>query len=72
MEYIIVLLFTGVITALIAQGKNRRALVWFLCGFVVVGLFIIPFLSSLRKCPNCGKAIERETKICGYCGHNML
>ena len=72
----------GLIPAVIANGKGRNFILWWMYGWA---LFPIAFLHSLlmseskpasvvaaeRKCPMCAEAVKLEAKICKHCRHEL-
>jgi hypothetical protein len=64
----------ALLCAFIAEKKKRNSPFWFVMGFLflIVCPIILLTLPALRRCPSCGKKVNKDTKICGYCGHNMV
>jgi hypothetical protein len=71
----------GVMTALVARGKGRSLIAWWLYGTLMplIGLFhamlLAPKLatrrgtgaSAIRRCPYCAEAIKPELDVCPEC-----
>ena len=70
MEIAIVLwIFFGIVTAIVASGKGRSGCGWFLIGvlFGPFGLIAAFAVGSSYQCPKCKKGIDKEATICPYC-----
>jgi hypothetical protein len=71
--WIVTLVFGGV-ASLIAYGKGRNALGWFLAGtFIGPFALVVAFLPPISrdgmyaKCPSCAEVIRAEAATCRYC-----
>jgi len=71
--WIITLVFGG-IASLIAHGKGRNALGWFLAGtfigpFALVVAFLPPVAREgmYARCPACAELVSVEAVTCRYC-----
>jgi hypothetical protein len=70
----IVTLVFGAVASLIAYGKGRNALGWFLAGtfigpFALVVVFLPPIARQgmYTKCPACAEVIRAEATTCRFC-----
>lgn len=77
----------GLIPALVAHGKGRSFVLWWIYGAL---LFIIALPHSLimgsnqselesrqlsggmKKCPACAELVKADAKICRYCKHEFV
>ena len=71
----------GVMTALVARGKGRSVIGWWLYGMLTppIGLFHAMLVapkraarkakgaSAMRRCPYCAEAIKPELDVCPEC-----
>ncbi len=86
MEFFILVVLIGLIPAVIAQGKGRSFVLWWLYG---AALFIVALPHALimpsRKvdpnaptpethvrCPDCKELVLKEAKVCKYCGCKLV
>lgn len=87
MEIIAIAIFSGVITAVIAQFKNYNGPLWFILGFffpVVAPVVIIFFKQTLTaenstptpkthvKCPDCKELVRKEAIKCKHCSCTLV
>jgi len=87
MEFVLIAILSGVITAVIAQIKNYSGPLWFVLGFffpVVAPVVIIFFKQTLTaenappspethvKCPDCKELVRKEANKCKHCGCNLV
>ena len=68
MEYAIVWIICGVVSAFLANKKGRSVLGWFIIGFLLgpIGLIIV-FLIGGKSCDYCKKSIHKDAVICPFC-----
>lgn len=72
----------GVLCAVIAPGRGRKAITWFFIGaifgvFGLIALVAIPKLVTVgvptdkRVCPRCAETIKKAAVVCRFCGHEF-
>lgn len=87
MEYLVIWLLFGVVTAVVATNKGRSGCSWFALGVVLGPIgFILSLVvaknqpalekhalesGSLRKCPFCAELIKAEAIKCRFCGSDV-
>lgn len=76
--YVLVAIVFGVVSGIVARGKGRSSLGWFLAG-LLIGPFALlvavlpakPREGSLVQCPACCEVIQAEASICRFCGSHL-
>jgi hypothetical protein len=70
----VVTLIFGVLASLIAHGKGRNSLGWFLAGtfigpFALVVAFLPPVVRDgmYSACPECREVIHQDAAACRFC-----
>lgn len=70
---LIILVILGLLSGIIASGKNRSFGKWFIYGFFLGLIAIIHALviEGGKKCPECYSVINKEAKVCKFCKHKF-
>ena len=78
-EYIIIIFFFGLATAIIGRAKGSSFAIWFLVGAVLPLLGLIAVILSRRdkdeperQCPHCLKAVKIYVQVCPRCGGELF
>lgn len=78
MEYLVIPLFFGTITATVGRLKGSSFFIWFLVGAIVPVFGLIAAMMSRnerhdprRECPRCGKVLTITAQVCTRCGEDL-
>lgn len=84
MEYLLIWLGCGVVSAMIASSKGNSGCGWFAMGGIVGANWIIDgvFTSdneqeknirkgNNKKCPYCAEYVKQEAVVCKHCGRSL-
>ena len=77
-EYLWIIFFCGLATAIIGKAKGSSFCIWFLVGAVLPIIGLIAVVLSRREkdeperqCPNCLKAVKLYVQVCPRCGTDL-
>lgn len=87
MEVLILAILIGLIPALVAKGKGKSFVLWWIYGALI---FIVALPHSLimkadqktienqqlsegmKKCPHCAEMIKQDANVCRYCSRDLV
>ncbi len=70
----------GLIASWIARSKGKSGYLWFLTGFLLgpIGILLAllvpssnPPLRDKKRCPRCGRKVDKKAFRCPYCGYDF-
>jgi hypothetical protein len=77
-EYLVIIFFFGLATAIIGRNKGSSFFIWFLVGAVlpILGLAAVILYrrerdEPERQCPNCHKVVKLYVQVCPRCGAEL-
>jgi hypothetical protein len=78
MEAVLVLVGSGLVTAVIGKAKGSSFFLWFVIGAVlpVIGIIVVLAYRSEhrepeRRCPRCGAVQKLYVQVCNVCGEDL-
>lgn len=84
MEYLLLWIGCGIVSAMIANSKGNSGCGWFAIGVLLgpIGLLMAFFTSdneleknfrkgNTKKCPYCAEFVKEEARICKHCGRRL-
>lgn len=78
LEYLVIIFFCGLGTAIIGKAKGSSFFIWFLVGAVlpILGLIAVVLYrrekdEPERQCPQCLKAVKLYVQVCPRCGTDL-
>ena len=76
--YVLVAIVFGVVSGMVARGRGRSWLGWFLAGLVIGPFALVvvvlpprPREGHLAQCPACCEVIRAEATLCRHCGTRL-
>jgi hypothetical protein len=78
MEFLVLLFFFGLATAIVGKIKGSSFFVWFLVGFCLPIIGLIGAIlyrwerfEPRRSCPRCGNVVKITDQVCMVCGEDL-
>jgi uncharacterized paraquat-inducible protein A len=78
LEYLVIVFFFGLATAIFGKIKGSSFGIWFLVGAVLpilgliaVSLYRVEKDEPERQCPTCHKALKLYVQVCPRCGTDL-
>ena len=78
MQYLVIIFFFGLATAIIGKSKGSSFGIWFLVGAVLpllgiaaVILYRVEKDEPERQCPTCRKELKLYVQVCPRCGTDL-
>jgi uncharacterized paraquat-inducible protein A len=78
LEYLVIVFFFGLATAIFGKIKGSSFFIWFLIGAVMpilgliaVSLYRVEKDEPERQCPTCTKALKLYVQVCPRCGTDL-
>ncbi|HVX31582.1 MAG TPA: hypothetical protein VHA80_00450 [Solirubrobacterales bacterium] len=78
LEYLVIIFFCGLATAIIGKAKGSSFWIWFLVGAVLPLLGLIAVVlyrrekdEPERQCPQCLKPVKLYVQVCPRCGTDL-
>jgi hypothetical protein len=77
-QFLVIVFFFGLATALIGRAKGSSFFIWFLVGGVLPPFGLIAVIlfrreksEPERRCPRCGTVHKLYVQVCHRCGEDM-
>jgi hypothetical protein len=78
LEYLVIIFFCGLGTAIIGKAKGSSFFIWFLIGAVLPILGLVAVIlyrrerdEPERQCPSCLKPVKLYVQVCPRCGTDL-
>jgi uncharacterized paraquat-inducible protein A len=78
LEYLVIIFFFGLATAIIGKAKGSSFWIWFLVGAVLPILGLVAVIlyrrekdEPERQCPQCLNAVKLYVQVCPRCGTDL-
>ena len=71
MVVVVIWLIFGLLSAMIGSNRGGNGCLYFIGGVLLGPIGLILAFFEGKKCPQCGKKISNDAKLCPYCNYKF-